>query len=817
MKNLQIILDGSDWEADYFVDTETFNAWKSSPRNLHNMLRSSAASSGFISGAVAPGAMAGTIPGCDRTFLIENNCCNDPFYGRNLEHTEFAEKYSWSFRKSFAIPESLKNHRFFLELKGIDYEAMICINGEWLGIHKGMFVPARYDITQYLKSRKENWISLIFSPAPKGLPNHYDGEPADFAKYHRTQIGFGWDWSRGFVPVGIYDSVIITAYEKAFLLEKQVLFDGKKAELKVEIESRNDFEVPFICQLTPDNFTGKGARFEQKLSLHHGRNLFTFSLPLPDDLSYWYPNGYGTAALYRIRLDLDGNVTEFTTGFKRVEMTRNPDSPADAENLTFNINGKDIFVKGVNYVPADLILSRVTPGDYEYLVLLAAKAGINYFRVWGGGVIEKESFYDACDRYGILVHQEFMHACSCYPKDEEFLAFKKKEARFILRKIANHPSVVLICGGNEVQYYGESAESPILNEYRAITKEILPYTPYRISSPDLSRPGERHHGPWNFKEHSVYNGHFRCFCSEIGCNGMPEFASLKRFIPEKEIGVMKGPALEYHFYNRATAHDLGIPLERFAIENMEQFCKASMFAQADIARYTMEHYRRLAPAASGCIFWQYNEPWPTCSYSIVDYYGVPKHALYAMKQANEPLLLSLKDNSWCCPDLWLDAEWFLTTEETFSGELSLEAVDCATGGKLFCAETEGTFTPGTHLLKKIKEHLTKGVTAVFFYANKKYTGVRLYGVPDYKTAFTLPDAEISVSRKGRMITLENIGQTVAVNLRLEIPGSPDKTVIFSDNYLTIAPGQKMTVNFSGGNEQAEINITGWNFGYKNRK
>ena len=811
MPETVLLLDGNDWEADYFLTHEDFNTWKSSPRKLYNMLRNSAISSGFVIGADAPGAMKGTIPGTDRTFLIENGECEDPYYARNLEKTEYSEKYSWAFRKRFTAPTEWKNKRLLLKLKGIDYQALVCVNGEWLNFHKGPFLDVVFDITQQIVIGKENILCLIFSPAPKGLPNHYDDRIADFAKFHRTQIGFGWDWSRGMVPTGINDSVEIIAYDNVHLSYKQVLYDGNKATLKLEIESRYEIQLNVNCQLTPENFNGKVSTTNFKVNLIPGKNQIEQKLELPSDLQLWYPLNSGKQALYNLELSLDNTIYNTIVGFKTVKLTRNIDSPMDAENLTFNINGKDIFVKGVNYVPIDLLQSRVTKADYEYFVALAAQAGVNYFRMWGGGIIEKDYFYELCDRYGIMIHQEFIHACSQYPKDNEYLAFKKLEGYSILKNIANHVSIVLICGGNEVQYFGEIPNSPLLENYRKITSEILPYTPYRISSPDLSKPGERHHGPWNFQEHTIYNGHFRCFCSEIGCNGMPEYSSLQRFIPDREIKAMQGPALEYHFYNRATAHNLAIPLEKFSIDNMEQFCQASMFAQGDVSRYTMEHYRRLSPKASGCVFWQYNEPWPTCSFSIVDYYGVPKQALYALKAANKPLLLSLKDNSWCCKENILDAEWFITTETSFSGALSLKAIDCATGKEIFKRETNGDFFTGTTKLNDIKEKLPEGITAIFFKVNNKYQGVRLYGVPDYKTAFTLPKAKIEITHNNGNITIKNIGNVVAVNLRLSFPQLPDKSVILEDNYITIAPGELRTISYqSTAKEISFLEIDGWN-------
>ena len=146
-------LDGADWEADYFLAAKEYSRWKGKTRALRNMLRNCAQSAGFISGDDAPGAMTGTIPGCDRTFLLENEQCTDPYYARNLEHTCYAEKYSWAFRKRFTVPDSWRGKRVELTFKGLDYSCRIFINGEWLGLHEGMFIPESYDVTRCLRSR----------------------------------------------------------------------------------------------------------------------------------------------------------------------------------------------------------------------------------------------------------------------------------------------------------------------------------------------------------------------------------------------------------------------------------------------------------------------------------------------------------------------------------------------------------------------------------------------------------------------------------------------------------------------------------------
>ncbi|MCI5779648.1 MAG: hypothetical protein MR051_07555 [Lentisphaeria bacterium] len=804
----RISLAGNDWEADYFLSEAQYNAWRSRSRNLQDMLRSDAGNSGFVRGAEAPWAMRGTIPGCDRTILLENGVCADPFYARNLEHTRFAEKYSWAFRKRFSVPETWRGDRVCIDFRGIDYQAVFFLNGEWFGQSVGMFMPARYDVTGLVKFGAENLLAVVFAPAPQGTPNHRDHEPADFAGFHRTQIGFGWDWSRGIVPTGIWDEVSVFAYSEIMPGVWRWCWDGREAALELEFDARRGGGAAAHIRLTPADFSGSGSEASDVVTAVPGRNRCRIAVPVPEDVRFWYPNGMGLPALYTLEVELGEWHFTAQVGFRTVTMTRNPDSPAGAYDLTFNLNGEAVFARGVNYVPADLLPSRVTAADYEHLVAEAAAAGINLFRIWGGGMVEKDAFYAACDRHGIMVWQEFMHACSNYPKDAEYLAFKEREGAAILRKLRNHPCLAMLCGGNEMQYYGEIPDSPLLQNYRRLAAELVPELPFHTSCPDLSRPGERNHGPWNYRDHDFWNGHFRQLASEVGCNAMPELDSLRKFIPESEIAVLNGPALEYHFYNRVNVYDLGRPLEIFDVRTPGEFCQASMFAQSDALQYVMEHYRRLFPRASGCFFWQYNEPWPTCAFSIIDYYGTPKMALYGMKRACAPVLLSLEDDSWCRRDGKLSGTWYITCDRPFAGTAGVRGV-AADGTELFRYECSGEWGCGTVRLRELDEPLPEGLTAVFFTLDGAYAGVRVYGAPDFRRAFAGAKPAVTAAVGDGTILVRNPGPAVAFHVRLNFPELDPKRYVLADNYLVLAPGETREVGFSGGLRGRKAEISMW--------
>ena len=159
---MKISLDGI-WESDYFLGDDQYFAWKSNGRCLNQMHRDCAGSSGFITGKKVPSAMKGHVPGCDRTFLLENGLCEDPYYGRNLEHTGYCERYSWAFRKTFSIPKEWKDCRIRLDFARVDYCALFYLNGVLLGEHANMSYGIGFELRNTLSLKKRMFCALFFS------------------------------------------------------------------------------------------------------------------------------------------------------------------------------------------------------------------------------------------------------------------------------------------------------------------------------------------------------------------------------------------------------------------------------------------------------------------------------------------------------------------------------------------------------------------------------------------------------------------------------------------------------------------------------
>ena len=180
----------------------------------------------------------------------------NPYYGRNLEHSSWSEKRAWAFRRTFQLDDELKNSKQIrIHFDGIDYQAMIFLNNNFIGSFCGMFRQIDVDVTRMINRDGDNLLALVFEVAPDGLPNHQDHDPADFAKFHRVQCGFGWDWSRKIIPTGIWDSVYLLGSNEARIKDFSWKTNGKTASLALEIEALNPWQGEVKINLTPLNST----------------------------------------------------------------------------------------------------------------------------------------------------------------------------------------------------------------------------------------------------------------------------------------------------------------------------------------------------------------------------------------------------------------------------------------------------------------------------------------------------------------------------------------------------------------------------------
>lgn len=228
-------------------------------------------------------------------------------------------------------------------------------------------------------------------------------------------------------------------------------------------------------------------------------------------------------------------------GFRTVEIDRSPD--AQGTGFTFVVNGVRIFARGVNWIPDDVLPSRVTPERYRERLTQAAEANVDLVRVWGGGIYEDHAFYDVCDELGLMVWQDFLFACAAYPEEQPLRGEVEAEARDNVIRLMPHASLVLWNGNNENLWgfrdwdweqplvSNSWGEGYYLGMLPRIVAELDPTRPYTAGSPWSGswehHPNDPRHGThhswevWNRQDYAEYRADVPRFCAEFGWQAPP--------------------------------------------------------------------------------------------------------------------------------------------------------------------------------------------------------------------------------------------------------------------------------------------------------
>jgi beta-mannosidase len=369
----------------------------------------------------------------------------------------------------------------------------------------------------------------------------------------------------------------------------------------------------------------------------------------------WWPWDQGEPCLYRVTvrlLDEAGVLDEIdrVTGVRSVARTMLPGGAP----WQWQINGRPVFLRGANWVPADVLPGRVTAADYTRLLGQAKEAGINFLRVWGGGVREKRAFWETCDRLGIVAWQEFPLACAFldhYPRDPAYLQTLADEAAGIVRALRNHPSLIAWCGGNEINPQHERLP---LQAVAGVLAEEDPRRPFIPASP---AEGDVHqwdvwHGfaPW-----TTLTTMSAVFMSEFGLQALPDAATIAEMFPADLPRSLADPrwagrkaqvAKLRHYAGPEADGDLAAAIaatQRGQGTALQVGIEACRLRRSDPKGLQRPLGSTLGSTPCGGVaFWQFNEPWPAVSWSVIDRAGRPKAAYEMLKRSFQPVLIAAR-------------------------------------------------------------------------------------------------------------------------------------------------------------------------------
>ncbi|MDZ7262426.1 MAG: glycoside hydrolase family 2 protein, partial [candidate division KSB1 bacterium] len=764
------------------------------------------------------------VPGTVHTDLLHLNKIPDPFFRMEEKSVRWIEEVRWSYRKEFEVEkEMLSSDKIELVFEGLDTITTIWLNGQEIGRTNNMFIPWRFDVTDFLQAGK-NELIIQFDPSKRvaeALEATYGPLPGAFevqAKVYirKAQYAYGWDWGPRLAAVGIWRPVYLEAFTGARIKDVQARVDLtalNKAwvEVETELENWTKDELQIQVELThkENHFTASATTSGAGEKL---KSLLQLAIPNP---KLWWPNGYGPAHLYNLQVTIYQNDQVLDTfqdkiGLRQVRLIQEADTAG--RSFIFEINGVPIFCKGANWIPVDCFIPRFGEDKYRQLLQMAAQAHINMLRVWGGGIYEEDIFYRTCDELGLMVWQDFMFACALYPEHKEFLDSVRREAEGVVRRLRNHPCLILWCGNNEIdghyihffkgkanRFMGEVIFHHILPEICGrldATRPYWPSSPYGGDDPNSEAVGDRHHWEvWsNWQPIKTYVSDQSRFVSEFGFQGaacLPTWD--KCTLPEDRWP--QSPVMEHHekhpdgiarLYRYLAAH-YKIPT------TFEEFIYLTQLLQGEALKCGVEHWRQNKFHTSGTLIWQLNDCWPVTSWALIDYYLHPKAAYYYAKRFFAPILVSFKELTqeiglWIINDTLSPLEGKLMVKlMNFQGQISWEQnLDITVAPN--CSVKVSTLE-----IKKlpIEDRFSQYLVAELMIGNEIVSENLLFFEEFKYLTFPKSKPQVQVTSLGNgRYQLKLSSRVLAKNVFLSLP---QEVAQVSDNYLDLLPGREKVV------------------------
>lgn len=778
--------------------------------------------------------LTGQVPGGVHTDLLALGRIPDPFYGDQELAVQWVAESDWEYRLIFEPTAQLfAEERVMLVCDGLDTLAEVWLNGRSLGKTDNMFRRYRWDVREWLKSGPNELLVRFSSPvayararqAERPLRTPSQSIPGG-SYLRKAPSQFGWDWGPQLPPIGIWKDVRLEGHSTARIEDvhvRQHHTAGRvtlKGTVRLERWSTKALEVALVLT-APD-----GSQQECRKTLEGTTAEATLTLDITNP-QLWWPNGYGAQPLYGIEVVLSSEGKElerrsFRIGLRTVELRQEADR--FGTSFTFVINGVPVFAKGANWIPADSFPTRITDRTLEHLIASAAQAHMNMLRVWGGGFYEEERFYDLCDRYGILVWQDFIFSCSMYPEDEGFFENVRVEAIENVRRLRHHPSLVLWCGNNEMEWgwvewgWNIPQNLSLKRAYDRMFHHLLPEVcatedpdrPYWPSSPSSGVPfhdpnsvlaGDTHnwlvwHGNQPF---TGYREHPSRFVSEFGFQSLPSLETIRLYADEADWN-MTSYVMEHH-----QRSDIGngkmiwYLTDHFRLpRDFPSLVYLTQVLQAEAMRTGVEHWRRNRECTSGTLYWQLNDCWPVASWSSIDYYGRWKALHYAARRFFAPVLLSAED--WGTL-----VTLYVTNDQTqeWRGTVhwSLETLE----GTVLEAGSEQVAVPALSAVKVRAFDFTSQVTpsnqreVVFVHelrdGDRRLSMGIVPFVPSKHLKLTDPGLTVTVHETSEGFEIQLKAERLARFVWLALEGADEATngAIFSDNYFDLPAGRTITI------------------------
>jgi beta-mannosidase len=605
----------------------------------------------------ARGWLPARVPGAVLDDLMRAGEVADPRIARQSRAAEWVADRHWVYQRTVHLPSLTDDDRVALEFEGIDPGGWVFWDGAEIaridGLHRRSWLPVGCAGDAHL-AEGAHTVTVVVPPALETEPQVGRTERV---RTVAPRVGSGWDFAPRMRHQGIWRSArLIIAPVAISALRVRTTTDLDASTGAVLVDADLDLAPGAGCTLTADlrrdgllvssaSVPGCGGGNSLRLEVAH--------------VDLWWPAGYGEPALYDLAVTAGGDRREVRVGFREASLGPNPGAPEGALAYTGLVNGRAVALVGWNWAPADLLFGTVDAHRVRHLVALAADSGARILRVWGGGLIESDAFYDACDENGILVWQEFSQSSSGMQSapaaDPAFVAHAVAEAEHAAARLSRHPSLFLWCGGNELEDDEgplDESRSPVLAALRETVARHDPGRAWLPTSPSgptfhhrLDRiaqdPLGQHdvHGPWEHQglegQHTLADAGTSLAHTEFGVEGMASLRSLHAIIPPASLWPADRSNPVYrHLGDWWNNSELVADAFGGRLDRLELVQRASQWLQATGLQYAIEADRRRSPRCSMVLPWQLAESFPNawCT-SAVEWSGEAKPALHAARRA----------------------------------------------------------------------------------------------------------------------------------------------------------------------------------------
>jgi beta-mannosidase len=763
-----------------------------------------------------PDAIPAFVPGSVHTALERAGRIPDPNFGRNDAIAHDKSFQTWWFKKTFDKPAGPELRA--LQFGGVANKCTVWLNGEQLGSHDGMFGGPTFSVYALLQDK--NTLIVKVEPAP-GKREDWDN-PA-WVNTVTFNCVYGWHYSS--IPaLGIWRSVTLLPEADAAIRDPFVATkDAQKGviDLAADIWLRSKgAKARLEGTVVPENFEGAPYSFTTDVDGQTGNLRLRFAVP---KAKLWWPNDMGEPNLYRLKLSLIPerglpDYKEVVFGIRTIEMAPLPGGPNPKTfNWTFVVNKKPMFVKGAGWCTMDSSMD-FSRARYERLISLAKLQHVQMLRAWGSGMPETDDFYDLCNRYGIMVMQEWPTAWNSH--NEQPFAALEETVRLNTLRIRNNPSLAIYTGGNE-------SSAPF-------GKAIDMMGRYAI---ELDGTRAFHRGePWGGSAHNYdcywgmepldHNLNMTAsFWGEFGLASMPVLESVLRYLPKAEQGVWPAKpdgSLMHHTPKFNTAGDWD-RLDHYSkvfteCTTLEGFIRGSQLSQAVGVRHTLERARTRRPDCSGALYYKMNDNYPAASWSCVDWYGAPKIGHYVFQDAFEPLHACVLPSSLDCEGKGLNLPVFLLDDNDAlrraRWQVNVRAFDQSLkpikdsayrgSGSIKNVSKLGEFTLTAKQTESSPLFVVTEVLRGGVLVDRSFVFLNMERRKD--SLFTVPQTVVSLKVENGRAILKNEGGVPALGVTLVRPGHADSFTA-ADGFLWLDPGESKAIEV---NSTEGLSVEGWN-------